>query len=115
MAAHPNRWLRPSSGWATAVPAIHERRHRLDLAEVTRWCEHAGFPAPIDLRSAHTPLVPGALDLAPVEVNRPGRPPLPYSHVELWFERGGSRAGCDRLRTAARFRALRPTRWSGLT
>ncbi len=86
MAAHPNRWLRPSSGWATAVPAIHERRHRLDLAEVTRWCEHAGLPAPIDLRSAHTPLIPGALDLAPVEVNRPGRPPLPYSHVELWFE-----------------------------
>ena len=26
------------------------------------------------------------MDLAPVEVNRPGRPGLPYSHVELWFE-----------------------------
>ena len=86
LAAHPNRWLRPSAGWATAVPAIHERRRRLDLAEVARWCEHAGLPAPVAFRSTRTPLVPGALDLAPVEVNRPGRPPLPYSHVELWFE-----------------------------
>ena len=86
VAAHPNRWLRHSPSWATAVPAIHERRRRLDLTEVTRWCEHAGLPVPIAFRSARTPLVPGALDLAPVEVNRPGRPPLPYSHVELRFE-----------------------------
>ena len=27
----------------------------------------------------------GAADLAPVEVNRPGRPGLPYSHVDLQF------------------------------
>ena len=87
VAAHPNRWLWPSHGWATAVPAIHERRHRLDLAEVGRWCEHAGLPAPIAYREARTPLVAGAIDLAPAEVNRPGRPALPYSHVELWFER----------------------------
>ena len=87
VAAHPDRWLRPSYGWATAVPAIHERRRRLDLAEVARWCAHAGLPRPVAFRSARTPLVPGALDLAPVEVNRPGRPALPYSHIELWFER----------------------------
>ena len=31
VAAHPDRWLRPSHGWATAVPAVHERRRRLDL------------------------------------------------------------------------------------
>ena len=87
VAAHPDRWLRPSHGWATAVPAIHERRRRLDLAELVRWCEHAGLPAPMAFRSARTPLVAGALDLAPVEVNRPFRPTLPYSHVELWFDR----------------------------
>ena len=87
MAAHPDRWLRSSRGWATAIPAIHERRRPLDLAEVARWCRHAGLPDPVAFRSARTPLVPGALDLAPVEVNRPGRPPLPYSHVEVWFER----------------------------
>ena len=87
VAAHPDRWLRPSHGWATAVPAIHERRRRLDLAELARWCEHASLPAPIAFREARTPLVAGAIDLAPVEVNRPGRPALPYSHVELWFER----------------------------
>ena len=84
-AAHPDRWLRRSRGWATAFPAIHERRRTLDLAEVARWCRHAGLPEPVAVRSARTPLVVGAVDLAPVEVNRPGRPALPYSHVELRF------------------------------
>jgi len=87
VAAHPDRWLRASHRWATAIPAIHERRRRLDLAELARWCEHAGLPAPVAFRSERTPLAPGAIDLALVEVNRPGRPALPYSHVELWFER----------------------------
>lgn len=85
LAAHPDRWLRPSRCWVTAVPAIHERRRRLDLGELARWCRHAGLPEPIAFRSARTPLVSGALDLAPVEVNRPDRPALPYCHVELKF------------------------------
>ncbi len=85
-AARPDRWQRPSRGWGTAIPAIHERRRPLDLAEVARWCRHAGLPDPVAFRSARAPLVPGAPDLAPVEVNRPGRPALPYSHVELWFD-----------------------------
>ena len=85
LATHPDRWLRRSRGWVTAVPAIHERRRTLDLAEVARWCRHAGLAEPVAFRSARTPLVTGALDLAPVEVNRPGRPALPYSHVELLF------------------------------
>ncbi len=86
VAACPERWLQPSRSWGTAVPAIHERRRPLDLAEVGRWCRHAGLPDPVDFRSARAPLVHGAPDLAPVEVNRPGRPALPYSHVELWFD-----------------------------
>ncbi len=86
VAAHPDRWLRSSRGWATAVPVIHERRRALDLVEVARWCQHAGLPDPVAFRSARTPLVHGALDVAPVEVNRPGRPALPYSHVEFWFD-----------------------------
>ena len=84
-AAHPQRWTYPSRLWATAFPAIHERRRTLDLLELTRWCQHAGLPEPVAFRSSRTPLVPGALDLAPIEVNRPGRPGLPYSHVELCF------------------------------
>ncbi len=84
-AVHPDRWLRHSRGWVTAFPAIHERRRRLDLEEVARWCRHAGLSEPMAFRSARTPLVAGAVDLAPVEVNRPGRPALPYSHVELRF------------------------------
>ncbi|MYD84953.1 MAG: type I-U CRISPR-associated protein Cas5/Cas6 [Acidobacteria bacterium] len=85
-AANPKRWLRSATRWATAFPAIHERRRPLDLAELSRWCLHAGLPAPIRFRSSRTPLVKGAVDLAPAEVNRPGKPALPYSHVELWFE-----------------------------
>ncbi len=85
-AANPVRWTRSSRCWTTAFPAIHERRRPLDLAEVSRWCEHAGLPSPVRFRSARSPLVHGAVDLAPVEVNRPGRPGLPYSHVKLWFE-----------------------------
>ena len=84
-AANPKRWRKSSREWVTAVPAIHERRIALDLAELTRWCRHAGLPDPVAFRSARTPLAPGALDLAPIEVNRPGRIGPPYSHVELRF------------------------------
>ncbi len=85
LATRPDRWLRRSRGWVTAFPAIHERRGTLDLAEVARWCRHAGVSEPLAFRSARTPLVAGAVDLAPTEVNRPGRPARPYSHVELRF------------------------------
>lgn len=86
-AAHPDRWTRSSRAWATAFPAIHERRRTPDLAEVARWCLHAGLPAPVAFRTSRTPLIPGAVDLAPVEVNRPGKPGPPYSHIALRFER----------------------------
>ena len=85
-AANPNRWAGPSRRWSTAFPAVHERRRSLDLPELVRWCRHVGLPNPVAFRSTRAPLVPGAIDLAPVEVNRPGRPALPYSHVELSFE-----------------------------
>ena len=85
IAASPERWCRQSRLWATAFPAIHERRGALDLHEVARWCRHAGLPEPVSFRSARGPLVHGALDLVPVEVNRPGRAGRPYSHVELRF------------------------------
>ena len=84
-AANPKRWTALSQGWATAFPAIHERRGDLRLAEVSRWCRHAGLPVPVAFRATREPLVHGAVDLAPAEVNRPGRPGLPYSHVELRF------------------------------
>ena len=85
LAARPKRWQRGSSRWATAFPAVHERRGRVGLTEVARWCRHAGLPDPVAVRLARAPFVPGGIDLAPVEVNRPGRPKLPYSHVELLF------------------------------
>ena len=84
-ATNPRRWVRYSRIWTTAIPAIHERHCTLDLPELARWCLHAGLPEPVAFRSTRTPIVPGALDLAPVEVKRPGRPGIPYSHVELHF------------------------------
>ena len=84
-AAHPRRWLQSSRGWVTAFPVVHERRGKVRLPEVARWCRHAGLPEPVSFRQSRSPLIPGALDLMPVEVNRPGRPALPYSHVEIWF------------------------------
>ena len=86
IAASPGRWTRTARCWVTAFPAVHERRVPLDLEEVSRWCAHAGLPTPTAFRSARSPLVPGGVDLAPAEVNRPGRPGLPYSHVQVWFE-----------------------------
>ena len=85
VAANPARWTRKSRCWVTAFPALHERRVKLDLHELTQWCKHAGLPAPRAFRSARCPLVRGAVDLAPVEANRPGRPGLPYSHLKIWF------------------------------
>ena len=84
-AANPRRWQGPSAAWVTAFPVIHERRGVPGLPEAARWCRHAGLPDPVVFRFCRTPLLPGAVDLAPVEVNRPGRPALPYSHAELRF------------------------------
>ena len=85
LAAAPWRWLKASRKWVTAFPAIHERRRNTDLAEVARWCSHAGLPEPVGFRSERTPLLRGAIDLAPTEVNRRNRIGLPYSHVEIRF------------------------------
>ncbi|MXW13824.1 MAG: type I-U CRISPR-associated protein Cas5/Cas6 [Rhodothermaceae bacterium] len=85
LAANSWRWRDPSQVWVTAFPAIHERHRAVDLNEISRWCCHAGLPEPIDFRSSRTPLVMGAVDLAPVEVNRPNRPVLPYSHIWIRF------------------------------
>lgn len=85
VAAQPARWSRPSRSWVSAFPVVHERRGRLTLTEISRWCRHAGLPAPVAFRSTRAPLMRGCVDLAPVEVNRPDRPRLPYSHMQLWF------------------------------
>lgn len=87
--AGPSRWRQKSATWVTAVPAIHERFGRLDLAELRRWCSHAGLPEPVAFRSARVPLVRGAIDLHPAEVRRAGAQEhdkaKPYSHVAVRF------------------------------
>ena len=84
-AANPRRWQGPSHAWVSAFPVIHERRGKPGIPEAAHWCRHAGLPDPIGFRSSRVPLLPGAVDLAPAEVNRPGRPALPYSHAEFRF------------------------------
>ena len=84
-AMNPRRWQGPAATWVTAFPVVHERRGVPELSEVARWCRHAGLPDPVAFRSCRTPLIRGAVDLTPVEVNRPGRPALPYSHAEFRF------------------------------
>ena len=84
-ASSPGRWRGPSKTWVTAFPVIHERRGVPGLSEAVRWCRHAGLPEPAAFLSLRTPLIAGAVDLAPTEVNRPGRPALPYSHAEFRF------------------------------
>lgn len=88
--AHRYRWTQSARRWATAVPAIYERRVRpLSLEDVAQWCEHAGLPSPAAFRAARNPFITGGLRLSPVEVNRPDRsdlPKLPYCHLELLFE-----------------------------
>jgi CRISPR-associated protein Csb2 len=86
-AACPDRWTVTAERWASAFPVVHERSRRsVDLAEVGRWCEHAGLPKPVELRGGRHPLVAGGVDLAPSEVNRPGRPVRRYGHIELRFD-----------------------------
>ena len=85
-AATRQRWTRTARCWASVFPVVHERRVPVDLSEVARWCRHAGLPGPIAFRTARTPFFSGGVDLAPVEVNRPGRGGRPYSHVMIWFD-----------------------------
>jgi len=89
-AARPRRWRRRSRAWTTAVPAIHERYGKLNIAEIQRWCRHAGLPEAVWFRSARVPLVPGALSLHPLEVQRADKRSRdrskPYSHIEIRFE-----------------------------
>lgn len=86
--ASPDRWTGEARRWATAFPAVHERsRAQLDLDELALWCHHAGLPRPVAFRSQRSPFVAGGVDLAPIEVNRPGRPRRRYDHLEVVFER----------------------------
>lgn len=86
-ACAPDRWKRASARWATVFPAVHAR-HGTEptFAEIARWCRHAGFSERlVSARSTRHPLIDGGVDLVPAEVNRPGRPARPYSHLELDF------------------------------
>jgi CRISPR-associated protein Csb2 len=87
-AAAPRRWEQAARRFVSVTPVVQERFRRggPTLADVGRWCEHAGLPAPVDARWSRHPLTGGAADLRPGEVHRNGRPQRPYLHVELRFD-----------------------------
>jgi CRISPR-associated protein Csb2 len=83
----PKRWAATANRWATVFPAVHERRGvTIDVDEIERWCERVGLPRPAGVRVTRKPFVRGGVDLAPREVNRSGKDPKPYSHIEMVFE-----------------------------
>ena len=86
-AAHPDRWVGPSTTWSTVFPAVHERWSRRvpTVDEIASWCSHAGLPAPVAARSRRHPFLDGAVDLHPDEAHREGRERRPYSHLEVRF------------------------------
>lgn len=84
-AARPRRWRGPARVWSSALPVVHERWGPVSLAEVGRWCAHAGLPRPVRFRTSRLPLVQGALSLAPAEVFRAGSERRPFSHLSVEF------------------------------
>ena len=86
-AANPARWTGPSRRWVSVTPVVHERRQRggPDLAEIARWCAHAGLPAPVDFTTSTAAPLDGALSLQPHEVFHSNASRRPYSHLELVF------------------------------
>ena len=83
---NPQRWQGPAKTWITAFPVIHERYGAATLEEAKRWCRNAGLAEPCAFFSSRTPLVPGAVDLSPTEVNRSSRDAKPYSHAVFQFK-----------------------------
>lgn len=71
----------------SATPAVHERHTHdaPDLAEVARWCRHAGVPEPVGCRVSTVPLVPGSQRISAQESSRKGQLRGPRSFLELRF------------------------------
>lgn len=89
-ASSPATWTGPSRRWTSVTPVVHERFQRggPDLRAVATWCQHAGIAGrPIWARTTLSPMIPGALALPPEQVHRSGRDHLPYSHLEILFDR----------------------------
>ena len=105
-AAHPDRWLRPSKRWATAFPAIHERRHTLDLAEVARWVPSRGAARAGRLSvSPHAACHRGGRSRARGSEPAEQASPALFPHRTL-VRPSDSGTGRDRLRPTARIRTL---------
>lgn len=86
-ASNPKRWIGPARHWSSVFPVVFERHPKgvPTLAEIARWCAHAGIPGPIHARVSSVPLIRGAANLRPEQVFRAGKAKGPYAHIELSF------------------------------
>jgi CRISPR-associated protein Csb2 len=87
----PQRWTRPSKAWVTALPMVFDRFFKRDMdieAEVVRAVRNSRLPEPARVFVSRTPLLRGALDLAPSDtIRREGDTAIrPYRHVALRFD-----------------------------
>jgi CRISPR-associated protein Csb2 len=87
-AARQERWFGPRRGasvWQSATPVIHERHGPADVDEVRRWFQHAGHPAPSEVRLMRGPFAVGGLQLKPSDL-RPRYAEHRFSHLEVRFD-----------------------------
>jgi CRISPR-associated protein Csb2 len=110
------RWVRPSSTWATATPLVLDRFPKGRPIEelVVETLVTAGYPAPVDVGTSRSPLLPGAPSMARSRVQRrAGLPSKPSVHAWVRFERpvaGPVLAGSMRYRGLGLFAPLAEAR-----
>ncbi len=100
----PNVWTRRSSTWTTTTPMVSNRYLAATdeagwIEQVTRACEHADLPTPIEIDVSQVPWAAGSLMAGAYERRRPlpkdpvlraarrSERPKPAMHVRLRFDR----------------------------
>ncbi len=86
----PVRWAGPAREWRTCLPVVFDRFFKRDTdveAEIRRAVRNSALPDPMTIFVSRTPLLPGALDLAPTDTIRRQTDQAfkPYRHVALRF------------------------------
>jgi len=86
-AANPHRWEGVSRRWVSAFPVVSERwcKRGPDLAEVSRWCEHAGIARPLAAHVSEVPLIQGGVSMRGHEVYRRDTQRTPFMHLAVEF------------------------------
>ena len=86
----PDRWSARARRWVTVLPMVfdrHAKRNTDQDAEIRRTIVNSGLPEPVSVRYDRRPMIPGGLDLAPVDTmrRRSDKGFRPYGHVTIEF------------------------------